>query len=62
MPNGNDGLMSPGAPDSPIVAIFSDAFDCSQRAPSTGIDMRDKCCDLIYKAIKKGLSECEYMY
>lgn len=50
-------VTTPLSPTSPIVPLFSQSIECSQRMPSTGNDTRDKCVELLYKALKKGLNE-----
>lgn len=43
--------------DGNIQLLFSSNVDGSARAPSTGNDVRDRCRDLIAKALKKGFSD-----
>ena len=42
---------------SPIALMFPPGIESSQRLPSTGDDTRDKCVELLHKAMRKGLDE-----
>lgn len=60
--NGQDNssqpsLQTPTTPLSPLVPQFSLAIDGSRRVPDTGNAVRDRCRDMIYKAMKKGMIE-----
>ena len=45
--------------DGNIQLVFSSTIDGSARMASSGNDVRDRCRDLITKALKKGFTESE---
>ena len=60
--NGNgtqNSTNQPGTPLSPIVPCFPPNVDSSRREEESGDPVRDRCRDMIYKAIKKGLVDCK---
>ena len=58
-PIGSQRRDSTQSDDGNIQLMFSPNIDGSARAASTGNDVRDRCQDLIAKALKKGFSDGE---
>ena len=54
--NENGGSHSqPTTPLSPIIPNFPPTIDSSRREASTGDSVRDRCRDMVYNAMKKGI-------
>ena len=45
-----------------FVLMFSDDISGMRRDEPTGTDVRDRCRDLIAKALKKGFEDCEFVW
>ena len=58
-PSGSQRRDSTQSDDGNIQLLFAPNIDGSARAPSTGNDVRDRCRDLLAKALKKGFSDGE---
>ena len=60
-PSGSQRRDSTQSDDGNIQLLFAPNIDGSARAPSTGNEVRDRCRDLLAKALKKGFSDggCE---
>ena len=56
-PSGSQRRDSTQSDDGNIQLLFAPNIDGSARAPSTGSDVRDRCRDLLAKALKKGFSD-----
>ncbi len=58
-PSGSQRRDSTQSDDGNVQLLFSPNIDGSARAPSTGSEVRDRCRDLLAKALKKGFSDGE---
>ena len=56
-PSGSQRRDSTQSDDGNIQLLFAPNIDGSARAPSTGNEVRDRCRDLLAKALKKGFSD-----
>ena len=55
--NGSTTTVNPSTPLSPIIPCFPPGVNCSRRDDLTGDAVRDRCRDMVYKALMKGLAE-----
>ncbi len=48
---------TPHTPLSPIIPCFPPGVNCTRRDDQTGDAVRDRCRDMVYKSLVKGLAE-----